>query len=272
MAIDGLKIIDSDSAHDIYIAITEDWKDGKPAKEIQYKILSWYQSFCFNTLETEIYWTAFAYGMWKIGHLDDYIKQQALRVIEKGADEFWQEVEDNGKKKRQKILDKLAEKIKEPNPRPLKQPKLAKPKTPYFKEGDVVAVKFDDGYGAFLVIIIDQQPRKLEYHFAMTNLFQSNLPTLKDVLDSDIFFRKTIGFDSSCWVNHKNLTKMLPHFQKIGQVRLKIHKMGTLAPKSELSEFRNKLNDYMDKNSLYYKRHTLVKTKDTVKKIIVEKI
>lgn len=268
MAIDGLKIIDSDTAHDIYIAITEDWKDGKTAEQIKQKILRWQQSFCFNTFETEIYWTAFAYGLWKIGNLNEYVQQQALKIIANGADTTWQEFEPNGQKKRQKILDKLAEQLQNPNPKPINQPKIKPPKMPYFEEGDVVAVKFEEGYGAFFVVIINQMPRETKYHFAMTDLLQPNLPTLQDVLKSNILFREQMGFDSSCRVSHKNVTALMPHFQKIAKVELTMRKMGTYAPANTLERFES----YTDKNSFRYTKGKKVLTATIIKKIILQKV
>ena len=71
MAIDGIKIIDSDSAHDIYNAVVEGWRDGKPLADIEAEVRGWEKDFCFEPLYAEIYWTALAFSLWKIGHLPD---------------------------------------------------------------------------------------------------------------------------------------------------------------------------------------------------------
>ena len=81
MAIDGVKIIDSDDGHDIYNAIVERYKDGVSVDTIISEILSEEQNFCIDEFYTEIYWTAVAYSLWKIGHLTDDIKQNALDII-----------------------------------------------------------------------------------------------------------------------------------------------------------------------------------------------
>ena len=46
MAIDGVKIIDSDDGHDIYNAIVEQYKDGISVDTIISEILGEEQNFC----------------------------------------------------------------------------------------------------------------------------------------------------------------------------------------------------------------------------------
>jgi len=68
MAIDGVKIIDSDDGHDIYNLIVERYRDGTSIDTIVSEILAEEQNFCTDEFYTEIYWTAVAYSLWKIGH------------------------------------------------------------------------------------------------------------------------------------------------------------------------------------------------------------
>ena len=74
MAIDGVKIIDSDDGHDIYNLIVERYKDGTSIDTIVSEILAEEQNFCTDEFYTEIYWTAVAYSLWKIGHLPENIR------------------------------------------------------------------------------------------------------------------------------------------------------------------------------------------------------
>lgn len=85
MAIDGVKIIDSDDGHDIYNLIVERYRDGISIDTIVSEILAKEQNFCTDEFYTEIYWTAVAYSLWKIGHLPQDIKENALDIIAKGA-------------------------------------------------------------------------------------------------------------------------------------------------------------------------------------------
>lgn len=81
MAIDGVKIIDSDDAYDIYNSIVERYKDGENVDNIIADILYEESNYCTDDFYAEIYWTALAYSLWKIGHLPEDIKNKALRLI-----------------------------------------------------------------------------------------------------------------------------------------------------------------------------------------------
>ena len=88
MAIDGVKIIDSDDGYDIYNAIVGRYKDGVSVDTIISEILSEEQNFCADEFYTEIYWTAVAYSLWKIGHLSEDIKEKVLEIIAQGLMSF----------------------------------------------------------------------------------------------------------------------------------------------------------------------------------------
>ena len=80
MAIDGVKIIDSDSACDIYNNITERYKDGEDIEKIRQDWLNEEANFCIDELFAEIYWTAFAYALWKIGYPHDEVRMGNLEM------------------------------------------------------------------------------------------------------------------------------------------------------------------------------------------------
>ena len=138
MAIDGVKIIDSDDAYDIYNDIVERYKDGTDVDIIKKDWLNEESNFCTDELYTEIYWTSFAYALWKIGSPDEDIKNKALDLISKGASELWNEIDEKAPKKRQKALDKLADQLQSENQRPVKKYKHVKVRKPYFELGDVI--------------------------------------------------------------------------------------------------------------------------------------
>ena len=96
-----------------------------------------------------------------------------MELIKKGADPFWLEIDSKALKQRQKVLDKLAIQLQTENPRPLKVTKAKTKRKPYFEEGDLLTVKFQDEYGLVFVSMVEQSPRKLEYHLACTRLLQT---------------------------------------------------------------------------------------------------
>ncbi|WP_261788101.1 hypothetical protein [Fusobacterium necrophorum] len=134
MSIDGVKIIDSDDAYDIYNYVVENYKDGENVNKIITTILKYERNYCTDDLYTEIYWTSFAYSLWKIGYLSDDIKKKVLEIIQKGANKFWLEIDRKALNQRQKVLDKLAIQLQSENPKPLKVPKMKIKRTPHFKK------------------------------------------------------------------------------------------------------------------------------------------
>ena len=244
MAIDGVKIIDSDTACDIYNYVTESYKDGLSADKIIEKILADEKDYCIDDFYSEIYWTALAYSLWKIGHLPGDIKKKALEIIEKGANELWLEIDEKALKQRQKCLDKLAIQLENENPKPIKVLKSKAKRKPYFKTGDVLAIKFDDEYGVGFVSSVDEGPRRLEYNLACTRLLQKEKPSINDFLRSKIACGKqntSYCLKTDCWFNHKDLGRLIDRFEKIGRVELEDYVLGTLAPASTLDDIYNQI-------------------------------
>lgn len=244
MAIDGVKIIDSDTAFDIYNYVTESYKDGLSADKIIEKILADEKDYCIDDFYSEIYWTALAYSLWKIGHLPGDIKKKALEIIEKGANEFWLEIDDKALKQRQKYLDKLAIQLESENLKPIKVSKVKAARMPYFKTGDVLAIKFDDEYGVCFVSSVDEGPRRLEYNLACTRLLQKEKPSIDDFLSSKIACGKqntSYCLKTDCWFNHKDLGQLIDRFEKIGRVELEDYVLGTFSPASTLDDIYNQI-------------------------------
>ena len=256
MAIDGVKIIDSDDGYDIYNAIVERYKDGENVDKIIEDILNEEKNFCIDGFYTEIYWTVLAYSLWKIGHLPEVIKNRALEIIEKGADEFWLEIDSKALKQRQRVLDKLAVQLQSLNPKPLKVPKRKIKREPYFKVGDVLAVKFEGEYGIVFVSSVDQSPRKIEYHLACTRLLQQDRPTMTDFINSEIACKmnnRQYAIDTDCWFNHKDLGLLLDKFEKIGKVILEDYVLWTLAPAKTLDDIYEEITASKKRRGLRFK-------------------
>lgn len=246
MAIDGIKIIDSDSAYDIYNDITERYKDREEVTKIIQDWLGEEQNFCIDALHTEIYWTALAYSLWKIGHLPEDILQKTLAIIKNGASEEWHKIDAKAHKQRQKALEKLAEQLQSNNPKPIKQPKPTKKKEPYFQEGDVLAIEMPQGYGICFVSQVYQTPRKLEYHLACTQHLSDSFPKIDDFLNSKIACGKngkTFALKTDCWFNHKDLGEILPHLKKIGRVKFSSYELWVLSPAHNLEDMYDKITE-----------------------------
>ncbi len=239
MAIDGVKIIDSDDGYDIYNYVVESYKDGISADKIIADMLADEKNYCTNGFYTEIYWTSLAYSLWEIGHLSKEIKSKALEVIEKGVDKFWLEIDSKALKQRQKVLEKLAIQLQSENLKPIKVPKLKTKRTPHFNTGDILVLKFENEYGICFISSVDKSPRKIEYHLACTRLLQTSQPTINDFINSKIACGKMntkFSLKTDCWFNHKELSELSPHMTKIGTVKLKNYTLGVLSPASKLDD------------------------------------
>ena len=268
MAIDGVKIIDSDSGYDIYNNITDRYKDGEDVEKIRQDWLNKEANFCIDELFTEIYWTAFAYALWKIGYPKDEVRTKALQLIEQGATPLWNEIDSKAQKQRQKALDKLKLQLQEDNPKPLAKPTPKKPKTPYFEVGDVLAVTIDERYGICFVSAVEVTPRKIEYHLAPTRYLAPTYPTMTDFLQSELACGKSnqdFALKTDCWFNHKNLGAILPSLQKIGTVQLKPYSLWTLSPAHSIEDIYEKIIE--DKK---YFDGKLKKVEELVEKVIEE--
>lgn len=196
MAIDGVKIIDSDQAYDIYNEVVDRYRDGEQVTNIIKDILDEEKDYCQTDFFTEIYWTALAYSLWKIDHLTDDIRDKTLELIQKGPDPFWSEI-------------------------------------------DSKALKQKGEYGLVFVSMVEQSPRKLEYHLACTRLLQTKKPTIDDFLTSQISCKmdnKKFALDTDCWFNHKDLGQLLENIEKIGQVKLIPFSLWMLAPAHNLED------------------------------------
>lgn len=244
MAIDGVKIIDSDDGYDIYNYVVESYKDGVSVDKIIADMLADEKNYCTDGFYAEIYWTSFTYSLWKIGHLPDELKDKALEIIAKGADEFWLEIDSKALKQRQRVLDKLAVQLQSKNLKPIKVPKGKIKRVPYFNKGDVLVVKFENEYGVVFVSSVEESPRKIEYHLACTRLLQKDKPDMDDFFYSQIACSKhdtLYWIDTDCWFNHKDLGGLLDKIEKIGTVELDDYLLGTLSPAHALEDIYNEI-------------------------------
>ena len=246
MAIDGVKIIDSDDAYDIYNDIIEHYKDGTDVDIIKKDWLNEESNFCTDELYKEIYWTALAYALWKIGNPDENIKNKALEIISKGPSKLWNEIDEKAIKARQKALNKLAEQIQSENLRPIKKPKPRKRREPYFELGDVISIKFEHEYGICFISDLEVRPRKIEYHIACARTLQNSEPTIDDFINSSIAYKKMnteFVLETDCWFNHKDLGALLPYLRKIGKVKLKPYSLGVLSPADSREHFHDDITN-----------------------------
>jgi len=223
MAIDGVKIIDNDTAHDIYDNIIEAFKyDTCGMEDLREEFGSMEDEFIDDDLEHEIYITAYALAMWKIGGITEKQIQDVKELVAKGADDYWNKVEEDGKAKRQKELEKLLKQISKPNEKIIKQYVFKEVDETLFEPDEVFAFPFGDGtYGATFLIDYFYDRLELYYQFGEVILKTPHLPTLEEVLASKVFGKKGQGFEKGRTVGHKKLKTFRNKFQKIGTIKIR---------------------------------------------------
>ncbi|HDR3346233.1 TPA: hypothetical protein QCN45_004068 [Bacillus cereus] len=102
--------------------------------------------------ETIVFWLVFSSIQWKLGRLQENVKQEALQIIESGADLARWEEEPKLQKKREVVLNKLREQLHSRQPEAKKVPKRFIANTS-LKAGDAVSDELVSGSCIILKVI-----------------------------------------------------------------------------------------------------------------------
>ena len=132
---------------DVAEEIRDDYKDGlkKEPNEIALtdQIIEKSQFFLNDPDDAPIFWFALADTQWKLGRLEDRVKEKALYYIEEGGDlRRWEEENPKQAPKRAAVLEKLKEELLSPQPekKKISVPRLYKCE---WKIGDVYVYPLD---------------------------------------------------------------------------------------------------------------------------------
>lgn len=219
MAIDGIKIIDSDLGYDIRNQIMEAYDYNENLTEVLTNVEAWETEVLDDAIQHEIFITAYAQCLWELGLLNEKWQQKAGQIVEKGASSLWEKFGKNTQEKRQKTLEKFWEKISQPNPKPRKSKNYKKITDFIFTENEVVAVKLANNTFGFLILVdIDHENGQCYYGFAKINYVSEYIPTLDFLKNQYVTARKGLGFDSPVLIKHKDLMKLQPYFQALGKL------------------------------------------------------
>ena len=219
MAIDGIKIIDSDLGYDIRNQIMQAYDYNENLTELLTTIEAWEAEVADDEIEHEIFITAYAQCLWEIGLLNEKWQQKAKQIVQRGASPQWEKFAKNTQAKRQKSLEKFWEKISQPNPKPRKSKNYKRITDFIFEENEVVAVKLADGTFGFLILVdIDYENGQCYYGFAKINYVAEHIPTLDFLKRQYIPARKGLGFDSPVLIKHKDLGKLQSYFEPLGKL------------------------------------------------------
>jgi len=152
----GTAIFDDDTAADV----RGEWRDaileGLTADEASDRLKASFKHALTDQDESKIFWFALAAAQMETGRLQDDVRDRALAIIDVGGDVArWAEEDEGLARQRQRVLSRLADKLRRPQPKPkkIRPPRvLAAP----FDVGDVVHVRDPDGEAEALFLVVGQ--------------------------------------------------------------------------------------------------------------------
>lgn len=153
MGIAGPGIFDDDVACDVRYVWREALMDGLDSEAATAQVFEQLGDVFEDDEEGVVAWLALAAAQSQTGRLLPRIRDRALELIDDGGDiEVWRE-EPTFAKQREKVLAKLAEKLRgpQPPPRTLRRPKF---RSSPLDVGDVVHVRNEEGQGLFVVVAL----------------------------------------------------------------------------------------------------------------------
>ncbi|MBC9909634.1 hypothetical protein [Chitinophaga varians] len=213
MAIDGIKIIDSDMAHDVYSGIMDLYDSGADLSTIEATFPLEDEEYASDALDQELYVTACGLALWEIGLMDAGKLAFIRSVVDKGAFiKAWDADGPDGKA-RQKELDRYWKKISQPNQKIRARKKYRKVTRFYFQVNDVLAFRLDNGdYMAALCAEIYQHRGVCEYMMVPVTYYGDTMPTQQDLHQCDLLGRTIESF-----YDKATTKKMQPGIERIWQ-------------------------------------------------------
>src|ERR1700677_819244 len=113
----GVAVFSDDLAADVRDEFRDLIGAGLSSTEAVEKLLGEYASSVDDDNEKSVFWIALALTQWKLGHLEERTKNEALRLIAAGEDlKRWDDP--NDRKKRAAVLVKVREQLLSPQPPP----------------------------------------------------------------------------------------------------------------------------------------------------------
>jgi hypothetical protein len=193
MAIDGTKIIDGDTAHDVYWGIM-DLYDSDAELPMILNAFPLEQPEDFNAFDNEIYATSCGLAYWELGLMTPKRMVYIKEVISKDACvKEWTSYSEKEGKSRTTNLKRYLAKIEKPNEKIRNRKKFRKISKFVFSENSVLTFQLSNGdYAVTCCVKIDQYRGSCNYWLVPITFKSSLKPTIKQVKESEILGR-TIG-------------------------------------------------------------------------------
>ncbi|PFK27320.1 hypothetical protein [Bacillus cereus] len=147
----GVALLSDDIAEDIKLLYKDLLANEYSNEDASRIVIEEYKNELDNE-ETIVFWLVFASIQWRLGRLQENVKQEALQIIESGADLARWEEEPKLQKKREVVLNKLREQLHSRQPEAKKVPKRFIANTS-LKAGDAVSYELVSGSCIILKVI-----------------------------------------------------------------------------------------------------------------------
>ena len=209
MATDGVKIIDSDLAHDTYTIFLDKFERGIDIETIKTEALA--EKEYFDDFDYEILITSYALALWETGHLDENTLNEVKSTLQKGASiKKWESWDKNLANQRKKVLEKFLLKISTPKKNPRKIKKFTPIQNVIFDENDTIIFKIENNYHASIITKVEKNRNYCTYSFSILDYNSPEIPTLQDIIESNIIISK-IG----CWESEESINQRQPGLKNI---------------------------------------------------------
>lgn len=139
----GVKLYQNDIAEDVKCQYMDYLKEGKSNEEATQELITIFEELINDIDDGPNFWFVLADQQWQLGRLLPYVKDQALKWIEKGADlSIWYESSKKLGDERKKVLEELSVRLNSPQ---LPEKKIYKRRyyTCPWKIGDTFAYKME---------------------------------------------------------------------------------------------------------------------------------
>lgn len=222
MAIDGVKIVDSDFAWDIFDDFFERFDAGASPAELREELTEEYEGELLSTLDRELFLTTLAECLWSVGEPVVELADQIQDMLDRDAtaaewDDLYPE--------RKKVLKRFLTRLSKPKTKPVARKKNRAPKKLLFEVGDYLVFTKQNGKQVPVIMWGLERRGVLTYLFVCPNLSKTDdaalirklLDTSQPLSDLELttFFHRD-KHAKNTGIEYKTLKPYAERFRKFG--------------------------------------------------------
>jgi hypothetical protein len=184
----GHGVLDDDFVRNVVGDFKDCLKRGESVDAASAAMLAEYGNVAGDPDDGPLLWLALAHCQWTYGGVSAEVLGHITADLDTGAGlERWADSPADLAKRRARLIEFVA-KVREPNPKPSRMPKLVVRK-PVFQPGDCLSIRLDDGrFGAALVLAFDHSQPEYGMNLIGVLDFVGDEPP-----DKTVFRRRLVG-------------------------------------------------------------------------------